>query len=127
MEIAENITLAIAIFLVLWQILSLRNAVVNGGSIFPAMIPSLMFFTISIAVVLALHISAFHLVWLFLVCFILGIVAIVSPQVQALSMNLVALLAMTGTHGEDEKERNSDLPVFTNPKKMKEKARGFGE
>ncbi|MGK7906380.1 MAG: hypothetical protein AB4040_04025 [Synechococcus sp.] len=135
METAENITLIIAIFLVLGQILSIRNAAIHGGGIFPASVPSLLFFIISIVIVLALQLSPFHLIWLLIVCFIVGILAIVSPQVQQLSMGFFVLLSMTGSKYKDDKEEEekevkksveTDLPVFTNHKKAKEKKRGFG-
>jgi hypothetical protein len=53
MEVAEKITLGIAIFWALWQFLSIKHAAINGKTIFPAMIPSFIFFLISFAVVLA--------------------------------------------------------------------------
>jgi hypothetical protein len=48
MEIAEKITLIASILWVIWSMLSLRNAVLEGGGIFPASITSVLLFIIGI-------------------------------------------------------------------------------
>ena len=130
MEIAENTTLAIAIVWVLWQILSLRDAAVNGKGIFPAIIPSSILFGVSIALVLFFHLSPFHLLWLSIACFVFGFLAIILPPVQSLSMSLLAFLAMTSTSETDrDDEIVSELPIFSEkskPKKSQGDKRGFG-
>jgi len=73
METVETITLVIAIFWAFWQLLSLRDAAINGKSIFPAMIPSFFLFVGAIAIVLLLHLSPLHLIWLAVVCFFAGL------------------------------------------------------
>ena len=52
MATVETITLVIAIFWALWQLLSLRNAAINGEGVFPAMIPAFFLFVGAIATVL---------------------------------------------------------------------------
>ena len=130
MEIAKNAILAIAIFWFLWQILSIRDAAVNCREIFPAIIPSSILFGLSISLILFFHLSPFHLIWLSIACFFFGYLAIISPQIQALSMGFFAFLAMTGANKTDENdEAVANLPVFlekSEPKKSKEKKRGFG-
>ena len=59
MEIAENSVLAIALLWAIWQTLSLRNMALNGGTIIPPAITHLIFFIVSLAVVVALHFLPF--------------------------------------------------------------------
>ena len=130
MELAENITLAVAILWALWSLLSLRNAAVNGGAIFPAFITWLLLFMMSIGGVLAFHLSPLHLIWLAFLCFGLGFIAIITPLGQGIAMRFLGLLAMTsGRQDNDE----TDIPV--NESKVSEKPeskrsakrpRGFG-
>ncbi len=55
MEIAEKITLSTSILWVIWSMLSLRNAVVEGEAIFPASITSVLLFIIGIVTILIFH------------------------------------------------------------------------
>lgn len=130
MEIAENATLTIAVFWVLWQLLAIRNAAINGKGIFPAIIPSSILFGISIVLILFFHLSPFHLLWLSVICFFFGFLAILSPQVQALSMGFFAFLSMTGASQADRSEETiSDRPIVSKISKLKGskgEKRGFG-
>ena len=108
MEVAERITLGIAVFWALWQLLSLRYCAVNSKGIFPAMIPSFFLFVITIATVLIFHLSPLHLIWLAIACFFLGLPAILFPPIQLASMRFLALLAMTKISEASKEEEESN-------------------
>lgn len=104
MATVETITLVIAIFWALWQLLSLRDAAINGKSVFPAMIPALFLFVGAIATVLLLHLSPLHLIWLAVVCFFAGLPLLLIGPIQEASMVFFVLLAKTGKHREHEED-----------------------
>jgi hypothetical protein len=138
MATVETITLVIAIFWALWQLLSLRNAAINGEGVFPAMIPAFFLFVGAIATVLLLHLSPLHLIWLAVVCFLAGLPVILIGPIQKASMGFFVLLAMTGKPHEDEESRKSQettnqnfqdiLEKSTQPNSQKssKNAKGFG-
>ncbi|MGJ3250630.1 MAG: hypothetical protein ACFE0J_05815 [Elainellaceae cyanobacterium] len=102
-NIAENIVLGIAILSVLWLTLSLRHSALDGGGLFPALIPMALLWIVAIAIVLTFHLSPFHLIWLFILGIPLSLIAIMIPPVQSLSMGFLILLSMTGaSQGEQE-------------------------
>jgi hypothetical protein len=104
MEIAENTILATAVVLIIWQVLSLRNMALNGGSIIPPAITSLIIFIIFLALVVAFQLSSFHLIWLFLLSLMLGFVAIIFPVGQKIAIGFLGILAMTGKSQEETQE-----------------------
>ncbi len=104
MEIAENTILATAVVWVVWQILSLRNMALNGGSIIPPAITSLIIFIIFFALVVAFQLSSLHLIWLFLLSLVLGFIAIIFPVGQKIAIGFLGILAMTGKSNEDTEE-----------------------
>ena len=138
MTTVETITLVIAIFWALWQLLSLRDAAINGKDVFPAMIPALFLFVGAIATVLLLHVSPLHLIWLAVVCFFAGLPALIIPPIQGASMAFLVLLAATGRHHEaKETSHNQATPdqdfqdILTKSaqakrRKSTEKTKGFG-
>jgi hypothetical protein len=131
MEIAENITLGIALFWALWQFLSLRYLIANGKSVFPATIPSLLLYIICIVVVLAFHRSPFHLIWLAVVSFFLGVPLMMFPPVQGLSIGFMGLLAMTSNANNQEDEDSETIKSSSHkkmqikPSKSSQKGKGF--
>jgi hypothetical protein len=104
MEIAENTVLATAVVWVLWQVISLRNMALNGGSIFPTGITSLIIFIIFLALVIALQLSSLHLIWLFFLSLVLGFVAIIFPVGQKIAIGFLGILAMTGKSQKETEE-----------------------
>jgi hypothetical protein len=104
MEIAENTILATAVVWIIWQVLSLRNMALNGGSIIPPAITSLIIFIIFLALVVAFQLSSFHLIWLFLLSLMLGFVAIIFPVGQKIAIGFLGILAMTGKSQEETQE-----------------------
>lgn len=76
----------------------------NGGTIIPPAITSLIIFIIFLASVVAFQLSSFHLIWLFLLSLVLGFVAIVFPVGQKIAMGFLAILSMTGTSQEETED-----------------------
>ena len=104
MEITENIVLATALVWVVWQVLSLRDITLNGGTIVPPTITSLIIFVIFLALVVAFQFSSLHLIWLFILSLVLGFVAIIFPVGQKIAMGFLGILAMTGKSQEETEE-----------------------
>jgi hypothetical protein len=122
MATVETITLVIAIFWALWQLLSLRDAAINGEGVFPAMIPSFFLFVGAIATVLLLHLSPLHLIWLAVVCFLAGLPVMLIGPIQEASMGFFVLLAMTGKPSKDEESRKSQTTTAQNFQEILEKS-----
>jgi hypothetical protein len=114
MEIVEKITLAAAILWVIWEFLSLIIDGVNIKSVFPARITWLPIFTISIVAVITFHQSTLHLIWLWALTFILGILATLLPWVQLAVLKIFLFLSAINilTELELEKEANDDQNEF---------------
>ncbi len=51
MEFAENIVLATSVMWVVWQVLTLRNTALHGGTIMPPEITSLLIFIVFIILI----------------------------------------------------------------------------
>jgi hypothetical protein len=92
LQMAAYSVLALAIAWVLWELLCLYRAVRTGTSIFPATIPTLFIFSGAIVGVELLHRSPLHLIWLFALSWLLGLIAIISPFVQQVSLEFLELL-----------------------------------
>jgi hypothetical protein len=135
--IARNTVLVIAIASVIGLVFSLRQDVIQGDSIFPATIPILFLFAGAIVGVELLHVSPFHLLWLFIVSLLLGSVAIMVPPIQTLSMSFLAFLAMTTpnpdiTEGSTSQPSRSKKSAKSASKKSKSSSKraqnqGFGD
>ncbi len=104
MEIAENTILVTAVIWVIWQVFSLRNMTLKGGTIIPPAITSLIIFIIFLALVVAFQFSSLHLIWLFILSLVLGFVAIIFPVGQKIAMGFLGILAMTGKSKEETEE-----------------------
>ena len=127
MEIAEKITLSTSIFWVIWSMLSLRNAVVEGDGIFPASITSVLLFLIGIVTILIFHLSPLHLIWLFVLSFPLGLLAMMTPIGQQIGIGVLALFSLTRTEDADESGVEENPGVEKRANKRKDaKRRGFG-
>jgi hypothetical protein len=127
MEIAEKITLIASILWVIWSMLSLRNAVVEGEGIFPASITSVLLFIIGIVTILIFHLSPLHLIWLFVLSFPLGLLAIITPIGQQIGIGVLALFSLTRTEDSEFSEAEENQGVEKRANKRKDpKGRGFG-
>lgn len=138
MATVETITLVIAIFWALWQLLSLRDAAINGESVFPAMISSFFLFVGAILTVLLLHLSPLHLIWLAVVCFFAGLPIMLVGPIQEASIGFFVLLAMTGKPRENEESSKnqetidkdfqeiSGTLIQSNSRKSSKNTKGFG-
>ncbi len=127
MEIAEKITLITSILWVIWSMLSLRNAVVEGEGIFPASITSVLLFIIGIVTILIFHLSPLHLIWLFVLSFPLGLLAMMTPIGQQIGIGVLALFSLTRTEDADESGVEENPGVDKRANKRKEaKRRSFG-
>ncbi|MEM8719293.1 MAG: hypothetical protein AAGE84_08280 [Cyanobacteria bacterium P01_G01_bin.39] len=127
MEIVEKITLITSVLWVIWSMLSLRNAVVEGEGIFPASITSVLLLIIGIVTILIFHLSPLHLIWIFVLSFPLGLLAVMTPIGQQLGMGVLALFSLTRTEDTEfsEVEENPRIEKRANKQKDTEK-RGFG-
>ena len=124
MEIAEKITLSTSIFWVIWSMLSLRNAVLEGEGVFPASITSILLFIIGIVTILIFHLSPFHLIWLFVLSFPLGLLAMTTPIGQQIGIGILALFFLTGTKDADESRTEEKSVVERSTNKGKDAKRG---
>ncbi|WPF87394.1 hypothetical protein WEU38_11280 [Cyanobacterium aponinum AL20118] len=131
MELAQNITLVIAILWALLQIFSIRYSLSNTGGVFPASISSLLLYFVSIAVVLGFHLSPFHLIWLAIVSLVLGFPLMIFPPVYSLCIAFLGLLAMTTSlpdNDDNDIEATIDVKateVKTKWIKPEKKGKGF--
>lgn len=127
MEIAEKITLTASILWVIWSMLSLRNAVLEGGGIFPASITSVLLFIIGIVTILIFHLSPLHLIWLFILSFPLGLLAMTTPIGQQIGIGVLALFSLTRTEDAELSRVEENPGVEKTANKRKDaKRRGFG-
>ena len=101
MEILGKVILILAIIWPVWQIFNIRKHVINGGIIMPPFITTLFVFIIFVLIVIVFKLSPFHLLWLFLLSFVIGIVLIVFPPVQKITMGFLAILARSDSHKDD--------------------------
>lgn len=143
MEIAETITLAVAILLIVGQFVALLTAnskVTEARLILIVWLP--MFTLMAIAVVL-LRLSALHLIWLLVVSMILSTLALLVPWVERITLGIYLVLSFRNIISEldeldDEQEDESFSEVgWSNRSKLvamqplfkstkKEKPSGFG-
>jgi hypothetical protein len=125
MEMLSKIILVISVFWLLWQLMQFRRCVVNGFIIVPLSVSATGIFGLGVVGVLVTGISPFHLIWMFLVSYLVGTVLLVFPWYQILLMNGLSLLALTSRQSdwettEDEVEDEYiDIPIKTRPKKRK--------
>ena len=65
-----------------------------------------------IIVVLAFHRSPFHLIWLGVVSFFLGVPLMMFPPIQGLSIGFIGLLAMTANGNNQEEEDSESIKPY---------------
>jgi hypothetical protein len=112
MEIAETITLAAAILLIVGQVVSLLTAnskVTEARLILIVWLP--MFTLMAIAVVL-LQLSALHLIWLLGVSVILSTLALLVPWIQRITLGIYLVLSFRNIINELEDFDNEQEDEF---------------
>jgi hypothetical protein len=143
MEIAETITLAVAVLLIVVEFLSLLTVSSKIDEAKLTVIVWLPIFTLMTITVVLLHLSALHLIWLFLVSIILSVLALMLPWIQTISLGIYLLISVRNVIKELEtfKDKQEDeffsevgeysrskldamQPLFKGVKK--EKPQGFG-
>jgi hypothetical protein len=102
MEIAETITLAVAILLIVGEFISLLtvNSKVTEGKL--AVIVWLPIFTLMAITVVLLHLSSLHLIWLLAVSVILSVLALLLPWVQRIALGVYLVLSFRNIINELE-------------------------
>jgi hypothetical protein len=143
MEIAETITLAVAILLIVGQFVSLLTAQSKVTEAKLVLVVWLPMFTLMAVTVVLFHLSALHLIWLLVVSIILSTLALLIPWVERIALGIYLVLSFRNIINEledfdDEQEdecvskvvgtHRSKLaaiqPLFKGVKK--EKPPGFG-
>ena len=92
MGIVEKLILAIAIVWTIWRIFDIRSKAINGEIIIPPFIASLLIFILFIVSLIILGASPFHLLWLFPLSLLLGIVVLLFPFGRKFIMTFLTIL-----------------------------------
>jgi hypothetical protein len=102
MEIAETITLAMAILLIVGQFISLltaQNKVTEARLVLVVWLPM---FTLMAVTVVLFHLSALHLIWLLVVSIILSTLALLVPWVERIALGIYLVLSFRNIINELE-------------------------
>jgi hypothetical protein len=143
MEIAETITLAVAILLIVGQFVSLLTAQSKVTEAKLVLVVWLPMFTLMAITVVLFHLSALHLIWLLVVSIILSTLALLVPWVERIALGIYLVLSFRNIINEledfdDEQEDEFFSKVVgTNRSKLaamqplfkgikKDKPQGFG-
>ena len=102
LTIFENVILIIAALFVLAQLIGFRNRAVQGGIILPPVVVSTLLFIIFLLIIYFGGWSPLHLLWLFVVSFLVGVPLLLFPIVQKTAMYFLSLLAMIRVSTEPE-------------------------
>ena len=92
MGIVEKLILAIAIVWTIWRIFDIRSKAINGEMIIPPFVASLLIFILFIISIIILGASPFHLLWLFPLSLLLGIVVLLFPFGRKFIMTFLTIL-----------------------------------
>ena len=93
MGILNTVVLGVAILWVLGQLLVTRSALRSGQVVLPPLFAATLVFLLCIILITASGASPLHLLWLFLLSFVLGIALLLFPAGVALTMACLGLLA----------------------------------
>lgn len=99
-NILSNFILVIAVLFSTGLIFNIRKRIIDGDTIMPSVVTFILIFISFIVIVLISGISAFHLIWMFFLSLVLGMVLIVFPPTQKLTMSFIILLANSGNRKE---------------------------
>ena len=100
MDILDSVVLGAAALWVLRQLVVTRRRLRTGQVIIPPLFAATLVFLLSILVVIAIGTSPLHLVWSFLLSFVLGLALVMFPLGVNLTLACLSLLA--GTPSVDE-------------------------
>jgi len=103
MEIVGKMVLIVAIGWAIWQIYRVRIQVRNREIIAPPIVAATFVFALFIVIIMISGASPFHLVWLFLLSFVLGIILLSFPFGVKLIMGFLTMLANVEHHHEQKK------------------------
>ncbi len=118
MDIYAKIFLALAIIFALIQLFRFRQCVVKGGVIIiPLNVSATILFILCIIGVLISGVSPFHLIWMLVVCYVVGVVLFFFPWYQKLLFAFLGLLIHTSP------KRMRELSETPQPRKRKKKKR----
>jgi hypothetical protein len=112
MEIAETITLTAAVLWIIWQLLSLITMTRKFSVVTLARIIWLPTFTIMAITVILFHLSALHLIWLWGLSFILGLLAVMSPWFQQIALEIFVILSLVNDSDELEELDDDEQDEF---------------
>lgn len=115
-----TILLGVAICWSVWQIVQFRKYAMNGLIIIPVQVAATAIFALCILGVLISGISPFHLLWMFLVSYVLGTILLLFPWFQIVLLTGLTLLAFPFHHDE---EPDSTPPQPSHPRRHASKKR----
>ena len=98
MELFSKIILALAIVWTIWRIVDIRSKVRKGEIVVPPFVASLLIFALFIVLIITMRASPFHLLWLFPLSLLLGIVILLFPFGRKFIMTFLTILV---THRND--------------------------
>ena len=104
MEILQTGLLIVAILGSVWQLLTIRKQVVTGGVVIPSYVMVVLCFSFCLLLVLFLHLSPFHLLWLSLVSLVIGFASLFFPPLLAVAMLFITTLSLTRRKGGGENQ-----------------------
>ena len=93
MEIISTVVFVLAILWVLSQLVATRIKLRAGQVVIPPLFAATLVFLVCILVVAALGASPLHLLWLFLLSFVLGLALLLFPPGMKLTLACLGLLA----------------------------------
>ena len=93
MDIISTGVFVLAILWVLSQLLVTRRKLRTGQVVIPPLFAATLVFLVCILVVVAIGVSPLHLLWLFLLSFVLGLALLLFPPGMKLTLACLGLLA----------------------------------
>ena len=92
-DIIRTVVFVLAIFWVLNQLVVTRRKLRAGQVVIPPLFAATLVFLVCILVVVAIGASPLHLLWLFLLSFVLGLALLLFPPGVKLTLTCLGLLA----------------------------------
>ena len=92
-DIISTVVFVLAIFWVLSQLMVTRRKLRTGQVVIPPLFAATLVFLVCILMIAALGASPLHLLWLFLLSFVLGLALLLFPPGMKLTLACLGLLA----------------------------------
>jgi hypothetical protein len=126
MTLVRNLILGLAILWIVWQIFGCWRKIRTGGIIVPPLMAGTFVFALSLSIVLFVGASPFHLLWIFPLSYLLGIVLLFFPLTAKIMMGCLTVLAKLAIAHEqqtqgDRKSNKGKRKQFK-PRTVKSKA-----